>query len=310
MKNTRRLLPLALLLLAASAPAKKIYKYTDAKGITHYTDVKPAQDQGQVTETVVRSTEHRNIAELRVDGTDQERQALAFNQLAGPVQIAIRFDANDNVAADPPLPLAVVLGANEERVLARMRPRDGSQGGTFTLAFEAVPGDPAARASDVEYRVPLAGGYRIDQGFNGAFSHTDEQSRYAVDMAVDEGTPVLAARDGVVMQVEDDFAGHGLDKEKYATRANVVRVLHTDGSMAIYAHLRPDSVKVRPGQHAYLGQVLGESGNTGYSTGPHLHFAVQVNAGLKLVSVPFRMVGPEGALHLTAAPAAAAGAAR
>jgi murein DD-endopeptidase MepM/ murein hydrolase activator NlpD len=113
---------------------------------------------------------------------------------------------------------------------------------------------------------------------------------------------VLAAREGVVMQIADDFRGAGLDLEKYGARANFVRVLHTDGSMGLYAHLAPESARVGPGARVRAGQVIGEVGSTGYSTGPHLHFVVQVNRGLKLESVPFRMQGPSGALRIPGAP--------
>jgi murein DD-endopeptidase MepM/ murein hydrolase activator NlpD len=100
------------------------------------------------------------------------------------------------------------------------------------------------------------------------------------------------------MQVESDFDKAGLDLEKYGGRANYVRILHDDGTMALYAHLREEGVLVRVGQRVRAGQRIGLSGNTGFTSGPHLHFALQVNRGMRLVSVPFRMIGPDGYLSL------------
>lgn len=291
-------LSLAVILAAIAMPvaAKRIYKYIDTQGIVHYTDQKPAGESG-VVETVVK-VENRRIAEMRMDDDGDGHLVHVFNQIAGPVEVRLKLMRDFNVAADPPLPLSSVLGGNEDRVLTRIHRADGHGAAGYEVGIEAMPGDPAARADDVDYRLPLDTTYRIDQGFGGSFSHTDAQSRYAVDLAVDEGTPVLVAREGIVMQVEDDFYGAGLDREKFATRANVVRIVHADGSMAVYAHLRPESVVVQPGRHVYVGQKLGESGNTGYSTGPHLHFAIQLNRGMRLESVPFRLVGPNGPIAI------------
>jgi len=61
--------------------------------------------------------------------------------------------------------------------------------------------------------------------------------------------------------------------------------------MGLYAHLRPEGVLVRVGQRVRQGQQIGLSGNTGFTSGPHLHFAVQVNRGMNLVAIPFRMPG-------------------
>ena len=93
------------------------------------------------------------------------------------------------------------------------------------------------------------------------------------------------------MQVESDFSKAGLTKKAYGGRANFVRILHDDGTMALYAHLKTDGVLVRVGQQVQAGQQIGLSGNTGFTTGPHLHFAVQVNRGMRLISIPFRMRG-------------------
>ena len=128
----------------------------------------------------------------------------------------------------------------------------------------------------------------MDQGANGRYSHHDDANRHALDFALAEGTAVLAARAGVVMEIIDDDprGGHSL------------RILHDDGSMAIYAHLQHGSIPLRVGEPVEQGQRIARSGNTGTSTAPHLHFAIQVNAGMRLHSIPFRMFADAGELKL------------
>ena len=291
----------AALLVAPTAQAKKIYKIVDADGITHYTDRKP--DAGVEATIIPVRAERQQIARLRLEGIDRERRAVVSNLLAGAIEVELRFTANSNIQGDPSLPLRVVIPASAERSVATLRSVDASRPASFALEFGAVPGSPDARPDGSAFRLPIdTADWRIDQGFGGSFSHSEPQSRYAIDLAVDEGTPVLAARDGIVMQVEDDFEGAGLDREKFVDRANHVRLVHPDGTMTVYAHLSPESVLVSAGQRVHAGQRLGSSGNTGFSTGPHLHFAVQVNRGMDLVSIPFELEGPEGSISIPVAP--------
>jgi murein DD-endopeptidase MepM/ murein hydrolase activator NlpD len=105
---------------------------------------------------------------------------------------------------------------------------------------------------------------------------------------------VYAARGGMVMEVIDEFRESGVDKSQYAERANWVRILHDDGTMSVYAHLKHKSARVRPGTRVSEGQMIAESGNTGLSTGPHLHFVVQKNANMDLVSLPFLFKNARG----------------
>ena len=107
------------------------------------------------------------------------------------------------------------------------------------------------------------------------------------------GTPVLAARGGKVIGMQDGFHGAG-QSARYLTRSNQIRILHDDGTMAVYAHLQPNSFRTRPGAKITTGQWIANSGNTGYSSGPHLHFVIQLNAGMSLQSLPFRFHAPSG----------------
>ncbi|GAB3377975.1 peptidoglycan DD-metalloendopeptidase family protein [Lysobacter fragariae] len=290
---------IAVLLVGAAfgAHASKIYKWTDKNGVTHYGDnapdsASPAVKSGSV-KIIPVTAEPRAVARLRLEPKGSRYLAFADNNLAGPIEVMLQARGGA-VDADPPLPARATVPANGTTLVAVL---DGSRGGEVLM--DSLPGDPTARPRDVEYRLPLQQNYfRIDQGFGGGFSHNDLQNRYAVDFAADIGTPVLAAREGVVMQVENDFEKAGLNREKYGGRANFIRILHDDGTMALYAHLREEGALVRVGQRVRAGQQIGLSGNTGFTTGPHLHFVIQVNRGMKLESLPFRMSGPNGPLRI------------
>jgi murein DD-endopeptidase MepM/ murein hydrolase activator NlpD len=280
-----------------SAHAAKVYKWTDKKGITHYGDSAPDSPSAAVKSGSVKvipvAAEPGAVARLRLETNNGRYLAFADNNLAGPIEVLLQ-SRGGGFDSDPPLPARATVPARGSTLVAVL---DGSRGGE--LLMDSLPGDPSARPRDYEYLLPLQQrGFRIDQGFGGGFSHNDSQNRYAVDFAADIGTPVLAAREGVVMQVENDFAKAGLNRERYGGRANFIRILHDDGTMALYAHLREEGALVRVGQRVRVGQQIGLSGNTGFTTGPHLHFVIQVNRGMKLESLPFRMRGPAGPLRI------------
>ena len=65
-----------------------------------------------------------------------------------------------------------------------------------------------------------------------------------------------------------------------------------DGTFAVYAHLNWNSIRVRAGERVRAGQYIADSGNTGFSSGPHLHFAVQRNTGMRIEALPVVFEGP------------------
>ena len=268
------------------------YRGADPRGVAHYAAPQPQGFRHANVQDPRVPVEPNAIARLRVEAGDGVYLAWADNRLAGPIEVLLSSARSRNMHAEPALPARATVPAGGSVLVARLGGNASSRNGSFDLSLRGVPGNPSARPQDVEYLPPLRQSHnRIDQGFDGQFSHGDEENRYALDFAADIGTPVLAARAGTVMQIEAAFSKAGLKKDTYSGRANFVRILHDDGSMALYAHLTTGGVLVRVGQQVKAGQQIGLSGNTGFTTGPHLHFSVQVNRGMRLVSIPFRMRG-------------------
>jgi murein DD-endopeptidase MepM/ murein hydrolase activator NlpD len=100
-----------------------------------------------------------------------------------------------------------------------------------------------------------------------------------------EGTTLVAARDGVVVEAKEDFAEGGTDPY-YKDKGNYVLILHNDGSWAGYFHLKKDGVLVEVGQKVNRGERIALSGNTGWSSAPHLHFEVSLPTQKGRITVP------------------------
>ena len=296
MRRSATTLLLLSALAAQVALAKHLYQYTDANGIVHYTDQKPPEEMQGVKSKLVR-TDHEPLVRMREDGTDADRTMTFVNSAGGPVTVELAFLKQQNIDAQPPLPLRLVLAPLSETQAVHLGPVDAQRSFGYQLRYSSMPGDYRAQQSaDARYRLPFSSSQRfgVAQAFGGKATHTDKQNYYAVDIVMPEGTPVLAAREGVVMTVDNDFFGAGLDMSQYGDRANNIRVVHSDGTMAVYAHLQLEGAKVAVGDRVRVGQELAISGDTGYTSGPHLHFCVQVNSNMQLISVPFEFTGSDG----------------
>jgi murein DD-endopeptidase MepM/ murein hydrolase activator NlpD len=293
----KRLPPLLLgIALCLSGEAKHLYTYTDAQGVVHYTDIRPGEDVKEVKSSVVH-VDHQPLIRMRQSGSDDDQTEVFTNSAGGPVSVDIMFEVADNVQSQPRLPARIVLPGLTETPAVHITPIAAHASFRYQLRYAYMPGDfRAQHSTDAQYRLPFPESERfpIAQAFGGAVSHTDKQNYYAVDIAMPEGTPILAARAGVVMTVDNDFYGAGQDLSKYGDRANNIRIVHGDGTMAVYAHLQLESARVSVGDRVHAGQPIALSGNTGYTRGPHLHFVVQQNVDMDLIAVPFKFTGGNG----------------
>lgn len=202
-------------------------------------------------------------------------QFIAKNLATFDLTVTIEFSKLQNMAADCRLPVTVTVPGGKSVNLVNVRQVQRNKEYRYNFKYYWITGTTDASHNDsYVYSLPYlrGSGYRIGQGFNGTLTHHGNE-RYAVDFVMPVGTPILAARDGVVIGVKQDSDQGGGD-ESFAEMANVIMVRHSDGTTADYKHFRFRGATVRLGQKIKAGDLLGYSGNTGYSTGPHLHFMV------------------------------------
>lgn len=119
-----------------------------------------------------------------------------------------------------------------------------------------IPAIPPVNPDPSTYRLSSSFGYRSDPFTGRSKRHT------GVDFALKPGNPIYATGDGVVESVKYEFFGYG----------NHVLIDHGFGYKTRYAHLK--SISVVEGMKVKRGECIGESGNSGRSSGPHLHYEV------------------------------------
>jgi murein DD-endopeptidase MepM/ murein hydrolase activator NlpD len=201
-----------------------------------------------------------------------------------------------NVRPDPSTaqpPVATLANGSIADVLAKVSGEDvqgnttwyqitqGSSNGFVSAVFAECTTDEPPKPPD-GYFMPLACGKsaKITQGPNGPVSHSGIH-HYAYDFGVALDTPVVAMADGVVTHTYGEtgpgdpcYGGGGPSCSAYG---NYVVLKHGDGQSTLYKHLNTLAVAV--GESVQRGSVIGLSGSTGYSTGPHLHAMLMSDCG-------------------------------
>jgi murein DD-endopeptidase MepM/ murein hydrolase activator NlpD len=130
----------------------------------------------------------------------------------------------------------------------------------------------------------------ITQGFGNTDFAQSHQSVYngkghnGIDLAASLGTQVYSAENGQIVGSGDtDKTCQGASLGKW------ILVQHNNGLSTLYGHL--SVIKVAAGQSIKRGEVIALSGNTGYSTGPHLHFSTYASDGVKISSLKSKVAG-------------------
>ena len=200
----------------------------------------------------------------------------------------------ENIAPSQGTKNELVLEANSKRHYTDLDIRRGTS--YYRYSFFWIMGSKNAQHDDAYiYRLPYKVGtsHKVSQGYNGKYTHKG-RSAYSIDFPMPVGTKIYAAREGVVVKTKSNSNVGGYDK-KFSSSGNYVRVLHSDGTLATYYHLKYRGVLVHVGQTIFKGTPLGYSGNTGYTSGPHLHFAVfQAISARKTQTIPLKILTEKG----------------
>jgi len=221
-------------------------------------------------QTALAGAPCQDVVCVEVEKTGDTVTFYATSRADG-VSITFSVSATNMVPASPPMLIRALPQGRTELMTLRTIPgkRPTFDHGYF-WEWSGVLG--ATHDDRVSYRLPFQPHktFRLFQGPDGALSH---KGQFAWDFPMPLGTPVCAARAGIVIEVIDEF-GEGRDDEKFGAMANKILILHDDGTIGAYLHLLRGGMRTKFGDRVETGAVIGASGNSGWSTGPHLHFEV------------------------------------
>ncbi|MBU1075808.1 MAG: M23 family metallopeptidase [Spirochaetes bacterium] len=195
-----------------------------------------------------------------------------------PYRVKINLTELENMKPTKEAPFISILppGSNKMYLLGLRRINNMRYSYRYRYNYYLGDSTTAKHDDSYEYLLPYEHGTKrqLGQAYHGLFSHFDRIA-YALDFTMPIGTKVCAAREGLVVGVKEDsnIGGPGMYYHKYG---NYITIYHDDGTFAKYVHLKQNGAIVKKGEKVKAGDVIGYSGNTGRSKGPHLHFEVSI----------------------------------
>lgn len=206
--------------------------------------------------------------------TNEGYALYADNLEFAPVSIQLEFSML-NLSLSRDQEQVYVIGSQAERVLlTTLTILDKRKAHRYSFQYLVNWGDHTNTNYDKDYGYDLpyqkGGKFKLIQGYHGSFSHHGEN---ALDFRMPEGTEIVAVRDGIVVQVQDQN-NEGCPEDRCKGFNNFILIYQEDGTFANYSHLLQNGSTVKVGDKVSQGEVIGRSGNTGFSSEPHLHLVI------------------------------------
>ncbi|MDY6996034.1 MAG: M23 family metallopeptidase [Actinomycetota bacterium] len=265
--HTDDLAPLALAVPSQFRPEPR----ADRQPTTHaYRDSHTDLSDGAATTDVIDMRRHRAAAHRKAEVPVKGRLMVAAMAVGATAAGAYTMSQGTQKAPEDTVLAAdqtqlgggMITGSVDGMQVVSVAPAVNSavhaEEITKAAAFAQERAEREARLIRPQFVMPTRGMYTSGFGYRWGVLHG------GIDIANAIGTPILAAADGVVISAGYE-GGYG----------NMVKLRHSDGTVTLYGH--NSSVVVSVGQRVMAGDQIAKMGNTGNSTGPHLHFEVHLN---------------------------------